>query len=107
MALEDLRKKVLYQNSVDVWIEICKEKNIPWMEIPSYKKFIGYLQDQKLSMKPYPLCVSDAESSIEIDKKKASFAESLAETKDPHCATFSLKLNDSTLDVLRKFSLVN
>ena len=28
MTLEDLRQKVLYQNSIEIWIGISEEKNI-------------------------------------------------------------------------------
>jgi len=30
MALEELRKKVLYQNSIEIWIGISKEKSMDW-----------------------------------------------------------------------------
>ena len=52
MTLEDLRKKVLYQNTLDVWISICEEKKINWSEIEGYKKFIEFLQKQKIQNVP-------------------------------------------------------
>ena len=107
MTLEDLRKKVLYQNSLDVWIGVCEEKNLLWGETESYKKFIDFLQHQNLNMKQFPLCVSESDSSIESNKEKAIFAETLSETKDPKCATYTIKLSDSTIDLIRKFSLNN
>jgi len=42
MALEELRKKVLYQNSIEIWIGVSKEKNIDWVETENYKKFITF-----------------------------------------------------------------
>ena len=105
MTLEDLRKKVLYQNTIDTWIGFCQEKNLKWNEIESYKKFIEYLQNQKLNMKKYPLCVSDNESQLEFERQKAKFAEQLSETKDPNCETFTVKLNDSNLEIIRKFPI--
>lgn len=107
MTLEDLRKKVLYQNSLDVWIGICREKNITWREIENYAKFIRFLQDKNVNMKPFPLCVSESDSSIEENKEKAKFAESLSEKKDPNCSTYTLKLNDSTMNIIRQFELKN
>jgi len=103
MVLEDLRKKVLFQNSLDVWIGICGEKNIRWNDTDKYKKFIAYLQSQNLNMKPFPLCVNETDSSIESNMEKAKFAESLAETKNPNCGTYTIKLNNSTIDMIRKF----
>jgi len=105
MTLEDLRKKVLYQNTLDVWIGICEEKNINWRETESYKKFIEFLQQQNLNMKQFPLCVSESDSSIESNKEKTSFAENLSEIKDPKCATYTIKLSNSTIDLIRKFNL--
>ena len=43
MALEELRKKVLYQNSIEIWIGISQEKNIDWVDTDNYKKFIAFL----------------------------------------------------------------
>lgn len=107
MTLEDLRKKVLYQNTLDVWIGICEEKNINWKDTENYKKFIEFLQQQNISMKQFPLCVSESDSSIDINKEKANFAETLAEVKDPKYATYTIKLNDSAIGLIRKFNLLN
>ena len=38
LALDIIRKKVLFHNSVDVWISACGEKDIPWNDIENYKK---------------------------------------------------------------------
>ena len=48
MTLDDLRQKVIYQNTLDVWVGACEEKNIEWKDTESYKKFIG------LSSRPKP-----------------------------------------------------
>lgn len=107
MTLEDLRKKVLYQNTLDVWIGICEEKNINWKDTENYKKFIEFLQQQNLNMKQFPLCVSESDSSVDINKEKANFAETLSEVKDPKYATYTIKLNDSVITIIRKFNLPN
>ena len=107
MTLDELRKKVIYQNTLDVWIGACDEKNINWNETESYKKFIDYLINQNLSMKKFPLCVSDSDSQLESDRAKAKFAEILSETKAPNCETYTVRLNDSTIDIIRKFDLNN
>ena len=105
MTLDDLRQKVIYQNTLDVWIGVCEEKNITWNETESYKQFIDYLIKQNLNMKKFPLCVSSSDSQLELDRKKAKFAEILSEKKEPNCATYTVRLNDSTLDLIRKFAL--
>ena len=40
MALEELRKKVLYQNSIEIWIGVSQEKNIDWFETENYKNLL-------------------------------------------------------------------
>jgi hypothetical protein len=105
MTLDDLRQKVIYQNTIDVWIGACEEKHINWNETENYKKFIEYLLNQNLSMKKFPLCVSDGDSKIESTQQKVKFAEVLSEEKDPNSATYTVRLNDSTIDLIRKFDL--
>ena len=50
MALEELRKKVLYQNSIEIWIGISEEKNIDWVNTENYTKFIAFLLKNKLTL---------------------------------------------------------
>ena len=104
MTLDELRQKVIYQNSLDIWISACTEKQIDWKDPQNYKKFIEYLQSQKVNMKKFPLCVSESDAS---SPEKVHFAENLSESKDPSHATFTLKLNDSTLNIIRGFNLKN
>ena len=48
MSLEQLRKKAIYQNTIDTWIAACEEKNIDWYETENYKKFIAFLTQKQL-----------------------------------------------------------
>ena len=107
MTLDDLRKKVIYQNTLEIWIGACEEKNIDWNDAENYKKFIDYLQNQNLKMKKFPLCVSESDQTLESAQAKTKFAEILSESKDPNCATYTVRLNDSTIDLIRKFELKN
>jgi len=107
MTLEDLRKKVLYQNTLDIWIGICEEKNINWNETKNYKKFIDYLLNQNLGMKKFPLCVSESDPNLESTQEKGKFAEVLSESNEPNCATYTIRLNNSAIDLIRKFDLSN
>ena len=104
MTLDDLRKKVIYQNSLDVWIGACEEKNTRWDEPNEYKKFIDYLQKENINMKKFPLCVNESDT---VSTEKVKFAELLSESKEPSHATFTVKLSDSTLDKIRKFDFNN
>ena len=106
LALDIIRKKVFFHNSIDVWISACEEKNIDWFDIEKYKKFISYLLQNNLHLKAFNLCAHEAGAT---EEKKTKFADGLAETKriDPNSATYTIRLNDNTIDVIRKFKFEN
>lgn len=103
MALEELRKKVLYQNSIEVWIGASKEKNIDWYDTDNYKKFIAYLLKNNLNMKKIPICFDESDVASEGGHSKKVFANKLAEINDDHSACYVIKLNDPTIGLIRKF----
>lgn len=102
MTLEDLRKKVLFHNSIDVWIEYCGERSMPWKDAREYGRFIKYLQGRGLGLKTFNLCAHEA-GETESDKK--GFAESLANLKasDPAYATYTIRLGADAVDIIREF----
>ena len=102
LSLDVIRKKVFFHNSIDVWISACEEKNLDWFDTEQYKKFISYLLKNNLHLKAFNLCAHEAGAT---EEKKTKFADILAETKntDPNAATYTIKLNDNTIDVIRKF----
>ena len=103
MSLDDLRQKVIFHNSVDIWIASCVEKCKDWMDVDGYRKFISFLLENNLNMKAFALCAHEA-GDDQADKTK--FAESLAELKDdPNSDIYTIKLNDSALEVIRRFSM--
>lgn len=103
MTLEELRKKAIYQNSVDTWIAACEEKNTDWYETDNYKKFIEYLHNNNLNLKKFPLCVKETGGMYERGRDKTKFAEILSESDDPNAAAYTIKLNDANLEIIRKF----
>ena len=104
MYLDEIRKKVMFHNSIDVWIATCTEKNIGWSNTENYKKFISYLLNNNLNLKTFSLCAHEAGAT---EQEKTKFADALSESKDPNAATYTIKLNDATLNVIRKFDLQN
>ena len=102
MSLDEIRKKVIFHNSVDVWIAACKEKNISWTATDDYKKFIAHLLKNNLNLKSFNLCAHEAGAT---EDEKTKFTEILAETKeDPNSLTYTIKLNDAALNVIRSYS---
>ena len=104
LALDVIKKKVFYHNSVDVWISACDEKNINWNNTENYKKFIEYLLKNNLQLKAFNLCAHEAGA---VEEEKTKFTELLAEEKNTNAnaATYTIKLNDKSIDLIRKFSL--
>lgn len=105
MSLEELRKKVIYQNSIEIWIGVCKEKNIAWHQIENYKKFISYLLKNNLKMTRISICFDESDNSFDGGKSKKGFANALAGSKDENSACYTIKLNDVNIELIRKFSL--
>lgn len=100
MTLADLRKRVIFQNSVDVWIESCQEAGADWDNIPEYTRFISHLKENRLNLRAFNLCAHEAGAT---EKKKTDFAEALRATNDPNAAVHTIKLNDAALDTIQKF----
>jgi hypothetical protein len=99
--LDNLRNKVIFQNSIDVWIALCEENGTNWNDIDSYKNFIAFLQENNMPLKAFTLCAHEAGA---VEKEKTDFAESLRSIDDPKTKTYTIKLNDSTMDLLRTFN---
>lgn len=102
LTLEDLRSKVLFHNSIDVWKEYCAERGTPWNNTDRYGRFIGHLRRSSLNLKAFNLCAHEA-GETEHDKKE--FAESLASLKirDDNYATYTIRLSGSAIDTIRSF----
>ena len=105
MALEELRKKVLYQNSIEIWIGASKEKNIDWFETENYKKFIAFLLKNNLNMKQMPICFDESDKASQDGHSKKVFANKLAAFNDENSSCYSIKLNDVNIELIRKFDL--
>lgn len=101
MSLDEIRKKVIFHNSIDVWIASCTEKNVAWSDVENYKKFISYLLKNNLNLKTFSLCAHEAGAT---EQEKIKFTDALSEHKDPNAATYTIKLNDATLNIIRKFN---
>ena len=105
MVLEDLRKKVLYQNSIEIWIGASEEKNIDWFETENYQKFIAFLLNNKLNMKKMTICFDESDTASYGGHSKKVFANKLAAFNDDNSACYSIKLNDGAIELIRKFEL--
>ncbi len=102
MSLDDLRKRVAFHNSVDVWIAACRERNADWTNPENYKKFIAYLLKNNLNLKAFNLCAHEAGAT---DEAKTQFAETLAQTKgDPNSRNYTIRLSNSAMELIRRYN---
>ncbi len=104
MSLEELRKKVIFHNSIDVWIATCNANNADWTSTEAYQKFISYLLQNSLNLKAFTLCAHEAG---ETEQEKTKFAEALSEIKDPTASVYTIKLNDAALEIIKKYDFSN
>ena len=104
MSLEQLRKKVIFHNSIDVWIAACDENNVDWSSTENYQKFISYLLENNLNLKAFTLCAHEAG---ETEKEKTKFAEALSEIKNPNAAVYTIKLNESAINLIKEYNFSN
>lgn len=104
MTLEELRRKALFQNTIDTWIMLCEEKKIDWYRPEKYKKFITYLLQSGLKLQKFPLCIKESGGMYQRGKDKTQFAEILSQSTDPNAAAYTVRLNDDTIKIIRQFN---
>jgi hypothetical protein len=100
MSLEELKSKALFQNTIDVWIMLCKEKNKEWYDIDAYIKFIKYLKDNNVKINAFPLCVKES-TNIERGKDKSRFLDELSRIGTS--MIYTIKLDSKNLSIIRTF----
>jgi hypothetical protein len=103
MTLEELRRKALFQNTIDTWIMFCEEKNVDWYTPENYKRFVAYLLQSGLKLQKFPLCIKESGGMYQRGKDKTKFAEALSQSTDPNAAAYTVRLNDGTIKIIRQF----
>jgi hypothetical protein len=104
MTLEELRRKALFQNTIDTWIMLCDEKNVDWYSSQNYMQFISHLLQSGLKLQKFPLCIKESGGMYQRGKDKTKFAETLAQSSDPNAAAYTVKLSDDTIKTIRQFN---
>jgi hypothetical protein len=107
MTLEQLRSKAFFQNTVDVWIMLCEEKNWDWYDIDSYRSFIKHLNSKGVMMQKFPLCIKESGGMYERGKDKTKFLEELSHISSDDASAYTIKLSEKNLSTLRSFNQMN
>ena len=101
--LEELKSKALFQNTIDVWISLCKEEDRDWYDIDAYRAFIRYLKSNKVKMNKFPLCVKESTSNIEQGRDKAEFLDDLSKLSEEDAMVYTVRLDEKNLTIIRSF----
>jgi hypothetical protein len=104
MALDQLRQKAFFQNTIDVWISYCAERDWDWYSIENYRRFISHLNTRGIKMQKFPLCIKESGGMYERGKDKTKFLEELSKISDDSAAAYTIKLSGDTMTVIRAFA---
>lgn len=107
MMLEGLRDKAFFQNTIDVWIAYCEERNIDWYDVKGYRNFINYLNSSGMKMQKFPLCIKESGGLYERGKDKTKFLEELSSYSDDESGAYTLKLSSNAISLIRSFKMQN
>lgn len=104
MTLEELRQKAFFQNTIDVWIMYCAERDWDWYSVDAYRRFINHLSTKGIRMQKFPLCIKESGGMYERGKDKAQFLEQLSKISSDDAAAYTLKLSGDAMAAIRSFS---
>lgn len=104
LTLEELRTKAFFQNTIDVWVMFCEEKNWEPYDTNRYRRFISYLNSQGLKMQKFPLCIKESGGMYERGKEKTKFVEQLSQYSSDDAAAYTIKLSAQSLAIIRSFA---
>lgn len=100
--LEGLRRKAIFQNTVDVWIALCSERGREWNDVEGYRAFINHLVKNNVKMNRFPLCVKDT-GGYERSRDKVVLLEALSKMNTHDALVYVVKLDDSTMKIISSF----
>lgn len=103
IMLEKLRDKAFFQNTIDVWIAYCEERENDWYNVEGYRNFVNYLNSNGLKMQKFPLCIKESGGMYERGKDKAKFLEELSHYSDSDSSAYTLKLSGDVIDKIRSY----
>lgn len=104
MTLEELRQKAFFQNTVDVWIMYCAERDWDWYNVDAYRRFIAHLGSKGIKMQKFPLCIKESGGMYERGKDKAQFLDMLSKIPSDDAAAYTLKLSADVMAAIRSFN---
>ena len=97
--LEELRKKLLFNTTLDVWIAFCEDYSRDWFDPVGYEKFIEFLQERKLSLLPV--------SVMDEAGRKSEFMQQGLDTLGRSPSKFNMRLDEGTMKIILEYTASN
>jgi hypothetical protein len=104
LTLEELRNKAFFQNTIDVWIMLCDERNLDWYSLDDYRAFINHLKNTGVIMQKFPLCIKESGGLFERGRDKTKFLEELSKLPFDDTTAYTIKLSESVIEKIRSFN---
>jgi hypothetical protein len=84
-SLDDLRRNLLYNNTLDIWTALCAEQKKDWKNLEGYYKFLDHLSKQGVKLDISVVCPPTKGFSDKPPK------------------AYNIKLDDPTIQKIRSF----
>ena len=91
LTLEELRDKAFFQNTIDVWIMLCDERNVDWYSLDGYRAFINHIKRTGVIMQKFPLCIKESGGLFERGRDKTKFLEELSKLPFDDTTAYTIK----------------
>lgn len=95
LKLEELRKKLLFNTTLDVWIALCEEYSRDWFDPVGYEKFIDFLREREVTLLPV--------SVMDEAGRKSEFMQQGSDMLGRSPSKFNLRLDDAVVKTVREF----
>ena len=104
LTLEELRDKAFFQNTIDVWIMLCDERNVDWYRLDGYRAFINHIKRTGVIMQKFPLCIKESGGLFGRGRDKTKFLEELSKLPFDDTTAYTIKLSESMIEKIRSFN---
>jgi len=95
LSLDELRKKLLYNDLLDVWLALCDEKGLDWRDKMAFERFISHIQRHGVAIRELGVCIPEEGRKGELLRIISDGTSTLR--------TRVIKLDEKVLALIRSF----
>jgi hypothetical protein len=96
LTLDELRKKLLYNDLLDVWLSFCDEKGLAWSDRLAFDRFLIHLQSRGVVIKELGVCVPE-------EGRKGEFLKIISDGT-ASLKTRVIRLDEKAVAAIRSFN---